>query len=58
VLAKELGMTEGALRAALHRLREHFREGLRTEVAHTVSDLTEVDGELRYLVSVISAGAG
>jgi len=56
VLATELEMTEGALRVAVHRLREHYRERLRAEVAHTVSEPGEVDAELHYLISVISGG--
>jgi RNA polymerase sigma factor (sigma-70 family) len=53
-LAQKLGMTEMAIRAAVHRLREKFRARLRTEVAHTVSDAGEVDTELRYLLNVIT----
>ncbi len=53
VLAKELALTEGALRVAVHRLRADYRERLRVEVAHTVSDPGEVDAELRHLISVI-----
>jgi RNA polymerase sigma factor (sigma-70 family) len=53
-LATELAMTQGALRVAVHRLREHYRERLRAEVAHTVSHPSEVDAELHYLISVIS----
>jgi RNA polymerase sigma-70 factor (ECF subfamily) len=54
VLAKTLGMSEGSLRVAVHRLRADFRERLRAEVAHTVSDPGEVDAELRHLISVVS----
>ena len=55
-LAQALALTEGALRVAVHRLREHYRERLRAEVAHTVSDPGEVDAELRHLIGVIGAG--
>lgn len=55
-LAQDLALTEGALRVAIHRLREHYRERLRAEVAHTVSDPGEVDAELRHLIQVISEG--
>jgi RNA polymerase sigma factor (sigma-70 family) len=54
VLAQDLATTEGALRAAVHRLREHYRDRLRAEVAQTVSHPGEVDAELRYLIGVIS----
>jgi RNA polymerase sigma factor (sigma-70 family) len=56
VLAKNLGLTEGALRGAVFRLREHYRERLRAEVAHTVSAPGEIDAELHYLKSVIGGG--
>jgi RNA polymerase sigma factor (sigma-70 family) len=52
-LAGELGMTEGAVRVTVHRLRERFNELLRAEVAQTVSTPAEVNEELRYLVTVI-----
>lgn len=55
-LAQDLAMTEGALRVAVHRLREHYRERLRAEVAHTVSGPEEVDEELRHLIGVIGGG--
>jgi RNA polymerase sigma factor (sigma-70 family) len=53
-IAESLAMTEGAIRMAVHRLREHYRQRLRAEVAHTVSNPNEVDDELRYLIRVIS----
>jgi len=53
-VAESLAMTEGAIRVAVHRLREQYRERLRAEVAHTVSNPNEVDDELRYLVQAIS----
>jgi RNA polymerase sigma factor (sigma-70 family) len=52
-LGAELGMTEGAVKVAVHRLRQRYRELLRAEIAHTVATPAEVDEELRYLVSVI-----
>ena len=55
-LARDLALTEGALRVAVHRLRGHYRERLRAEVAHTVSDPGEVDAELRHLIGVIAGG--
>lgn len=52
-VAARLGMTEGALKVTVHRLRQRYRELLREEVAHTVATIHEVDEELRYLVAVI-----
>ena len=47
--AKTLNMTEGALRVAIHRLRERYRELLRIEVAGTIDDATTIDDELVQL---------
>ena len=54
-LAVELGMSEGALRVALHRLRRRFGELLRGEVAGTVASAAEVDEEIRQLFAAMSA---
>lgn len=51
--AARLGMTEGAVKVAVHRLRQRFRELLRTEVAETVADPAEIEDEMRYLVDVL-----
>jgi RNA polymerase sigma-70 factor (ECF subfamily) len=47
--AAQLGMTEGALRVAAHRLRHRYRELLRSEIAQTLSDPTQTEGEIRAL---------
>jgi RNA polymerase sigma-70 factor (ECF subfamily) len=54
VIAAQLGLTEGAVKVAVHRLRRRYRELLRTEVAHTVVDPRDVDEELRHLISTLS----
>jgi RNA polymerase sigma-70 factor (ECF subfamily) len=48
-VAKSLGMEEGAVRVAIHRLRKRYRALLRDEIAHTLSDDTMVDEEMRAL---------
>jgi RNA polymerase sigma-70 factor (ECF subfamily) len=48
-IAARLGMTEAAVKKAAQRLRESYRESLHAEVAQTVSDPLEVEGELRNL---------
>jgi RNA polymerase sigma-70 factor (ECF subfamily) len=53
-LARSLGMTEGAVKVAVHRLRQRYRELLRAEIAHTVSAPEEVDGEIRHLFGVLA----
>ncbi len=52
--AGELGMSEGAVKVALHRLRRRFGEILRSEIAHTVSSPEEIDDEIRHLFAAIS----
>ena len=54
-IARALGMTEGAVKVTVHRLRRRFRELLRSEIAATVSDDSETDAELEYLMAVLSA---
>jgi len=55
-LAAQLGATEGALRLAVHRLRRRYRDLFRAEIADTVAFPEEIDGEIRYLLKVLSAG--
>ena len=52
--ARALGTSEGALRVMVHRLRRRFRELLRAEIAATVSDDAEIDGEIRHLIDALS----
>ena len=54
--AVKLGLSEGAVKVAVHRLRKRFRELVRAELAQTVFSPAEVGEELRYLVEVLSAG--
>lgn len=53
-ISRNLNMSEGAARVAVHRLRERYGELLRREVAHTVTQEAEIDEELRYLFQVLS----
>jgi len=55
-IATALQTTEGAARVAVHRLRKRFRELFREVLADTVSAPEEVDGELRYVLEVLSRG--
>ena len=49
-----LSMSESAAKMALHRLRRRYRDLLRARIAETVSDPSEVDDELRHLLSALS----
>lgn len=51
--AARLGMSEGAVKVAVHRLRRHFRDLVKAEIARTLSDPTVVDQEWSALVSAL-----
>jgi RNA polymerase sigma factor (sigma-70 family) len=53
-IAQKLNMTEGALRVAVHRLRQRYRELLRHEIANTVTSIEEIDDEIRHLFATLS----
>ena len=48
-VARALGMEEGAVRVAIHRLRKRYRQLLRDEIAQTLADAEDVDEEMRAL---------
>lgn len=52
-IAEALGLTESAVKAAVHRLRQRYGRLLRDEIAATVADPAEVDDELRHLLAVV-----
>jgi DNA-directed RNA polymerase specialized sigma24 family protein len=53
-VAPRLGMSEGAVKVAIHRLRKRFREAVRREVAQTVHDDAEVAGEMQHLIAALA----
>jgi len=53
-VAGKLGVTEGAARVAVHRLRKRFREIYREEISQTLADGADVEAELRHLASVLA----
>ncbi len=55
-VARELAMSEGAVKVAVHRLRRRYRDLLRSEIAQTVADPEEVEEELKYLLAVLEGG--
>ncbi len=54
-VAAAAGLSEGAARVAVHRLRKRYRELFRDEIARTVADPAEVDPELRHLIAVLAS---
>jgi RNA polymerase sigma-70 factor (ECF subfamily) len=53
-IASELGTTEGAVKVAVHRLRQRCRELLRAAIAETVSGQEDIDEELRELFEAVA----
>jgi len=53
--AGELGLQEGTVRVAVHRLRKRFRSLFRDAVSRTVCDPADVRDEMRYVVKVLGA---
>ncbi len=53
-VAVKLGMTEGAVKVAVHRLRQRYRKLLREEIAHTVASPAGVDDEIRHLFAAFN----
>lgn len=54
-VAEDLGLTEGAVKVAVHRLRQRYGAILRAEVAETVLGEHEVEAEMRELLRVMSS---
>lgn len=52
-MARRLNLSEGALKAGIHRLRKRYQQTLRAEVASMVSDDAEVEAEIRYLAATL-----
>ncbi len=53
-VAASLGMDEGTVRVAVHRLRKRYRQLLRDEIANTLADPAMVDEEMRALFGAFS----
>jgi RNA polymerase sigma-70 factor (ECF subfamily) len=53
-IGERLGLTETAVKVAVHRMRQHYKEALRAEIADTVGDPSEVDDEIRRLMEAVS----
>lgn len=51
--ARDLVMTEAAVKVAVHRLRSRYRDELRRRVADTVASPADVEDEIRYLLRTL-----
>jgi RNA polymerase sigma-70 factor (ECF subfamily) len=54
-VARQLGINAGAARVAAHRLRRRFREFYREEIAKTLAEGSDLDGELRHLAAALAS---
>ncbi|PAW88242.1 MAG: RNA polymerase subunit sigma-24 [Pedosphaera sp. Tous-C6FEB] len=54
-LAAEFGLTEGAVKAEVYRMRQRFRLLVREEIAATVNTTAELEEELRHLFRAFSS---
>ena len=55
-LAAGLGLSESAVKVAVHRLRKRYRELIRAEIAHTVASADQVNDEMRHLLATLTQG--
>jgi RNA polymerase sigma factor (sigma-70 family) len=53
-IGTRLGMSEGAVKVAVHRLRKRYRELLRAAIAETVAEPSAVDDEIRHLLEAVT----
>ena len=53
--ARSLGMTDGAFKVAVHRLRKRFRQLVKDQIASTIDDPAALRGELDYLIQALTA---
>jgi RNA polymerase sigma-70 factor (ECF subfamily) len=52
-VAVRLGLSEAAVKSAIHRLHKRYAELIREEISQTVASDEEVDGEIRHLISAL-----
>jgi RNA polymerase sigma-70 factor (ECF subfamily) len=55
-IAEDFGMTENAVRVAVHRLRKRYRQCLRDEIARTLATDDLVEEEMRSLFAALTGG--
>jgi RNA polymerase sigma-70 factor (ECF subfamily) len=51
--ARALNMNEGAIKVAVHRLRQQFRQAIKNEIARTVKDRDQVEQEMKHLLEAL-----
>jgi RNA polymerase sigma-70 factor (ECF subfamily) len=53
--ATKLGIAEGALKVAIHRLRKRYREIVKAEISQTIEDPREAEEEIRHLIAALGS---
>jgi RNA polymerase sigma factor (sigma-70 family) len=51
--ARQLGLNEGAVKVAIHRLRRRFREAIKNEIGRTLNDPAQTNQELHCLLEAL-----
>ena len=54
-VAARLGVSESAVKSAIHRLRQRHHQLVREEITQTLADPAEADEEIRYLLGVMAS---
>jgi len=52
--ARQIALSEGAVKVVIHRLRKRFRDAVRIEISQTLRDPSLVDEELRHLIEALT----
>ena len=52
-IAENLAMTENAVKVAVHRMRQQFRQILREEISQTVASEEQIDAEIGELFAIL-----
>jgi RNA polymerase sigma-70 factor (ECF subfamily) len=52
-IAEDLGMSEGAVKTGVYRLRSRLRDLLQDEIAQTLADRADVESEIRFLLEAV-----
>ncbi len=53
-IGEGLGMSEGAVKVAVHRLRRRYRDVLEEEIGRTLADPTQLEDEIRHLFAALA----
>jgi RNA polymerase sigma-70 factor (ECF subfamily) len=51
--ARQLGLNEGAVKVAIHRLRRRLRDAIKNEISQTVKDRADIDQEMHHLLEAL-----